>query len=547
MKEALEFVNRSLEIDPTMRNTWGYAGLLYQTLGECKKATYYLGKTLEIDPHDHTSLLLSAMCYQAELDFSSSFKFFDRLLNLRGENSYEPNVPFHLEIAFYRMNFLDTPLLEYNFDVVVDKKIKAGLNKGGNFDFPMSVDKSVEINARKKASEEEARPPVAAKRAQEVLDLTAQLRGWIQLNSPGFLPHRRQHRMFGLSVLEMAQQIRQHVKAVQSGEPGLWVSDARSSIQRVVGGMVRPTDVRRKGYHLFSYRDFFDTAVKWRQFADPFDIVFWLDGYPPKSQMDMVALSTSLYSGLKRNTRYYPYFNMTFEVVRREIKEKYFAGPEPTYTSKSLLPAISNARTIGDLFEITNVPSIMFVVTECESLVNPARKIPGTRVVLSRVPPEGFDISIGSPTEEDRSVLFSAEVEASFNRIIDALVQGKDTDTIVDLTLNLYFYWANWGPLSRGTAATGYAAIISLLLSVGEHVTSKIPYLKQMDWEAILRTSPSEFRDAVRPWLSGREKTTISAEWLDGITGHSLLNDIFLTYRDAVSALSAPDASDEHY
>ena len=540
--EALRHVNTSIEIDPSVRNTWGYAGLLYQTLGDCQKAIYYLGRTLEIDPFDHTSWLLSAMCYQAELDFANSFRCFDTLLSLKGGLIAESNVPFHREVAFYRMNYLDTPLDEFSFDLVVHSDIKAGLNKRENFPFPSTNNKTLGAVARQKASKEIVQNPAASGRAQDALDVTKALRGWVQLDSPGFLPHRRQHRMFGLAVLEMAQKLRSYVKARRSGEPGIWIKDSRSSIRRErKGGMVRPTDVRKDGNHLFYYRDFFDIAVKWRQLAEPFDVVFWLDGYPPKSQMELVALSTSLYSGLKRNTRYYPYFNMTFEVFRREMKEKFYASEYPSYTSTHQISEIDKAKTLEDFFVISGVSNIMFVVTECESMVHPDKKLPGTRVVISKVPPEGYDISIGSPTEDNRFDLFSAEVDRAFKKILDALVKGSTTQEIVDLCLDLYFYWANWGPLSRGTAATGYAAILSIILSVGEHVTSRIPRLKQMDWEAILRTSPADFRDAVRPWLSSRERTNISFDWLDGMEGFGISNDIFVTSRDIVSALSAHD------
>jgi hypothetical protein len=110
----------------------------------------------------------------------------------------------------------------------------------------------------------------------------------------------------------------------------------------------------------------------------------------------------------------------------------------------------------------------------------------------------------------------------------------------VDLTLEFYFYWAQWGPLSRGTAATGYATILAVLLANGEVLTSRMPRLKQMDWEAILRSDPMAFREVVRPWLSGREGAGawVPAEWLDGAPGHRLA-EIFRTPRDVMTTLAA--------
>ena len=31
------------------------------------------------------------------------------------------------------------------------------------------------------------------------------------------------------------------------------------------------------GYHVYGWRDLFDTAVRWRQACEPMDVVYWLD------------------------------------------------------------------------------------------------------------------------------------------------------------------------------------------------------------------------------------------------------------------------------
>jgi hypothetical protein len=32
-----------------------------------------------------------------------------------------------------------------------------------------------------------------------------------------------------------------------------------------------------KGYHVFGWRDWFDIAIRWRQYSEPMDVVYWLD------------------------------------------------------------------------------------------------------------------------------------------------------------------------------------------------------------------------------------------------------------------------------
>lgn len=81
----------------------------------------------------------------------------------------------------------------------------------------------------------------------------------------------------------------------------------------------------------------------------------------------------------------------------------------------------------------------------------------------------------------------------------------------LDLALAVFFYWVNFGPLSRGTAATGYTLLHALLAALGWAV--ELPWLppqRQLDWEAILRPSPAAFGAAVKPWL--RPKLTRVSE-----------------------------------
>lgn len=33
----------------------------------------------------------------------------------------------------------------------------------------------------------------------------------------------------------------------------------------------------REGFHVFGWRDVFDTVVRWRQLSEPMDVVYWLD------------------------------------------------------------------------------------------------------------------------------------------------------------------------------------------------------------------------------------------------------------------------------
>ena len=541
VSEALKYVNKSLALDPSIKNTWGYAGLLYQTLGESRQALYYLEKTLQLDPSESTAHLLSAMCYEAELNFGPAIKHLTSLINKNEPG--QDHIWFHREIAYHRVIYLDTSFSDFNYDVIVDPRLKTGLNsKYQRSGLPIGYDAAnIARNAMDKLKDAEKngkKPLKMNAKALLALKETVHLKRWIQLDSPGFLPHARQHRMFGLSVLDMTQKLRKHVKLIRDGYEGLWVSDASSSSVSA-SAINSASDNKRPGYHLFCYRDFLDIAVRWRQYAEPHDIVFWLDVYPESTPMELVSLSTSLISGVKKNARYYPYFNFTFEVARSRMMHEYYTDVNPTRTTAKQKLEIKKAKTMEDLFVIAGISSIFFTITDVKSSVSPGSTIQGTRISITRMHPEGYDLSIGSPTNLHRFQQFSAEVKFAFDKVVDAMISGADSNELTNAALNLFFYWANWGPLSRGSAATGYASLIAIFLAANETVTSRIPYMKQMDWESILRTDPAEFREAVKSWVSTRVPSVILSEWLDGQPGFDL-SEIFHTPRDIMTALVAP-------
>lgn len=79
-----------------------------------------------------------------------------------------------------------------------------------------------------------------------------------------------------------------------------------------------------------------------------------------------------------------------------------------------------------------------------------------------------------------------------------ALQLKKD---VVQHTLTYAYYWYNFMPLARGTAAVGYLTILGMLLAARVPVTWTIPAGVQADWEAILSQTPAGFIKAVAYWI----------------------------------------------
>ena len=125
----------------------------------------------------------------------------------------------------------------------------------------------------------------------------------IQLRCPGFLSNSRQHRMFGLASLELAQLVRGHWDSVKAGGAGATVPDAGSSKwqpQRSGGDKVKAPGGAvgtGPGQHPVGYRDLFDVAVRWRQLSEPNDPVWWIDRLTPSAFREGFGLQTPMVNG----------------------------------------------------------------------------------------------------------------------------------------------------------------------------------------------------------------------------------------------------------
>lgn len=107
-------------------------------------------------------------------------------------------------------------------------------------------------------------------------------------------------------------------------------------------------------------------------------------------------------------------------------------------------------------------------------------------------------------------------------------------DAVCDLILTMFYYWVNFGPLSRGSAACGYVVLSGLMAAAGWRLTELLPPNVQMDWEAILRPSPEAFIAKARPWL---RRTRRREDILEGVPA---VRDAFPTALEAIKALNGP-------
>ena len=97
----------------------------------------------------------------------------------------------------------------------------------------------------------------------------------------------------------------------------------------------------------------------------------------------------------------------------------------------------------------------------------PGRVLNGTMLKIDKTHPEGWDFGICTQTSFDRYVQYEEEMEGAFRRVVEVLVNANGLtaasrrDAIAKHVLELFFYWINFTPITRGTSAAGYAAILA--------------------------------------------------------------------------------------
>lgn len=284
--------------------------------------------------------------------------------------------------------------------------------------------------------------------------------GLVQLqHCPGFLHNERHHRMFGLSVLHAAD-----------------------LANRAFAGEAVP------------WRRVYDVAVRWRREAEPGDAVWWIDQLPWRAFAEGFGLHTPMQSGLLKVVRYATYIPAALDVVKETLRRNLPAG------EAALRKTINEARTLEAVHALCNHRDF-WCTAPCASERSPGVDLGGTRITLQAKPFGGFDFSIRTPGTPARWALYDQELAFHWQKLGEEVRAGAP-DAIRDRIAKMFYYWCAFGPLSRGSAACGYAVLFGMLTAAGLGVPSALPPGRQVDWEAILAPTASGFADGVRPWLA---------------------------------------------
>ncbi|KXZ44388.1 hypothetical protein GPECTOR_68g359 [Gonium pectorale] len=329
----------------------------------------------------------------------------------------------------------------------------------------------------------------------------------LQNHHQGFLPNVRQQRAAGYAAVELGQAMLAAVAARRAGRQH-WVRSEGSSGQ--AGGA---------GRHLFGWRDAMDIVVKWRQLAEPNDQVVWVDLLTRREFEQGFGSHTPMFSGQTKCVRYFMNFARALELQREVLLREGHAFDAANRAvpvgSEAQREAIRAARTAEDMYHVIRQDS--WVVVPIQSVSRPGHSLEGTRLTLVRVPnqPDAYEFSIRTPVTPPRWKDFDAELEAAFEAILQAFA-ADDLPRLASSILTYCYYWYNFMPLARGTAAVGYTTMLSLFWAAGMPVSAAIPKDYQVDWEAILAQHPDQFIASVSAWLYPPQAKGLPAPAADG-------------------------------
>ena len=574
------------------RQVFQYRATLQYSLGNYMEALGYLRRYLgdEHDPRDDplrktdrmNALVQSALCLQNLGQYSEALTFFDNASRLVPDST----CCVQKQLLVYYLRQIDYSLDEFCVDIDFNAHWKESFCKYNNtitkHQAPFVI-RTYNHGVEDDDIIDELIPSCeVGSELKSILEISKGLSHWIQLDTPGFLVNTRQHKAFGLATLQMAKQLSQHCDLIisqcdaqvdmmstngspspSSGSNGGGSGDYGLQVLNCGASGCRPSqaagDEEEGNTHTFSFRDFFDVVVKWRQISEPNDPVWWIDRYEisrllvfmeqskflhvyiysclfcsltKKSFEDGFGLHTPMVNGELKCIRYYAYFDMGFALLKKLLVGKdchYFVtrGEQRCSLPTAKKRLIASAASLDEVY--ATIGEDFWVVCPCRSSIHNQVLLEGTRLTLCKkreapafgsdgdgdgdIDGVGYDFSIRSPGLPARWEAMEAELTACFNSIVKHLLLLRRMDSTTQLTpssnsiretvlaqltresLRLFYYWVNFAPLTRGSAMCGYAAMMAVILASGRMIKNSIPKGKQLDWEAIFTEDSTEFID----------------------------------------------------
>ncbi|KAI5684482.1 hypothetical protein M9H77_05710 [Catharanthus roseus] len=546
-EKALECLQKVLEIDARFAKAYHLRGLLFHGMGNHKNAIKELSIGLSLESSNIECLYLRASCYHAVGEYKEAVKDYDAALDLELDSMEKFVLQclafYQKEIALYTASKINSEFSWFDIDGDIDPLFKEYWCKRLH---PKNVCEKVYRQPPLRDSLRKAKLKklelTLTKQKTVLLQAADSIGKKIQYNCLGFLANRRQHRMAGLAAIEIAQKVSKFWRSLQAE----WKHSSKGTAKS--GRKIRRKDKlnppsqnrggagcstssfsetstpyasleeRSSGRTGMSWHDVYNVAVKWRQISEPCDPVVWVNKLSEEFNTGFGS-HTPLVLGQAKVVRYFPNFQRTLDAAKVVIKERKYVCDKKdniiNLSEEGKLQEIMNAESLSDLYEA--VGEDFWVATWCNSTAVEGMRLEGTRIALLKMGENGFDFAIRTPCTPARWEEFDAEMTAAWEALCDAYsgetFGSTDFDVLEnvrDAILRMTYYWYNFMPLSRGSAAVGFVVFLGLLLAANMEFTGSIPQGLQVDWEAILNFDPNSFTGAVKSWLYPSLKTTTS-------------------------------------
>ncbi|KAF2074595.1 hypothetical protein CYY_004102 [Polysphondylium violaceum] len=556
--EANKAFYKSLEIDPQFEASYTNIGQSWKDIGNYDKSFEAFSKALQICPNYSNALHLRGLLFfnsgkyqlaikdwssyldeqqkqqqQSDPSLSSAadYQSLTDVRQLRGVayhtvGQYRQSVQDYnnviqmnsLHYSFYLREWslflhhnLDRLLVDFNIDRSLNpylktfqcQKIPPTSLIGYHYQQPINANIQ-DVNLK----------PELDKETQQLVDCANQLGSMLQYQCEGFLPNSRQKLQCGLAIIEIAQTLKTlwssgSIKSSEFLISSIFGSTISSSSENNSGNSQSQSNTR-----LFGWRDLYDIGVKWRQLSEPNDPVWWVDLLSPEQFKEGFGSHTPIVTGQCKVPRYYSMFDKSLEIMKLLLPIQH-----PNYSTMEFMNELSSVKTCKELYKL--VKKDLYVVTPCYSRCDQQKIMEGTRLTLQYVHPEGYEFAIRTPGTPERWSHYDQEMTSIWNELVNLILnyyqyqkiqqqqpQPADKtialamiDKISELILTLSFYWYNFMPLSRGSAAIGLTVLLGLFLSIDIRIINPIPKGQQPDWEAILRPNPDSFLNVLKPWI----------------------------------------------
>ena len=218
---SLQYFELALSLESTRSYlpAYNYRAILYLSMGRHFDAINDAKRAFEISSTQESVLALLPNLHLAIGQFSKAEDYFRLLLN-----SYPDNIGwFQRQIAYYFWSKLDADPKTFCPDADIDPRLKEGTCRKANWRSFMEIPRKryqgdVDVAPLTKpigVPDVEDSKILESHKLIEMLGKISPLTSWIQLDAIGFVPNPRQHRQFGLAVLQMAAALREHCRLVK--------------------------------------------------------------------------------------------------------------------------------------------------------------------------------------------------------------------------------------------------------------------------------------------------------------------------------------------